>query len=205
MVNCMVDFFSIKLQEEMLRDLFFKYKINLNIDRRKMFLKNAKINPHFDYETFGTLNSINLIYLSYVEDEDVTDCMDYGFNNVDFAVRKRLYDGFTEIKGTASAVFREQKKEKGSNVYSEEYHTLPVNKLNSENEKQMFGIVSSDNFEIDKRFIETDIKYISEIVFNKNAVMIKVPIYAGYNYMFFCNDSLLDNISVLCTELWRKK
>lgn len=201
----MIDFFSVKLQEEMLRDLFFKYKINLNIDRRKMFLKNAKINPHFDYETFRKYNSLNMIYVSYVEDEDITDCMDYGFNNVNFAVRKRLYDGFTEIKGTANAVFRETKKEKVSDVYSEEYYMVPINKLDSENEKQMIGIVSSDFFEIDKRFIEMDIKYISEIVLNQNIVMIKVPIYSGYNYIFFCDDSFFDNVIKMCNDFLEKQ
>lgn len=192
---------------------FKKLNYNISFERRKMFLKDGKKNPYFNSAAFDEMINYNLLYISYIEDsndEDI-DCMSFGFNQLDFKIRKKIYKIFLCDNYTATAMLRIPKdiafNEKDSKkICTDEYFKYHVSALDivcSKLEEYLTGIVYSDHICLsmfEQKFTD-DIVYINNIMKNSEMFLLKTPRYSGYDYVVFFSDNICYRLSEICITI----
>lgn len=183
---------------------FKEFGLNISLNRRKMFLKNGKLNPHFDLEKFKGNTDYNLLYISYEEDGE-SDCLSVGFNCCDVSERLKIYEFFLHKKELCCvylmAVPEYEKYSCSKNViklYSSgsfDYFACFA-ALNGDvsglPEEYISGIIYTENFCSDGLCmpVSGDIEYINAVMRNADIFLLKTPRYAGYNYLIFYSDRI---------------
>ena len=195
---------------------FEKLNFNVSFYGRKMFLKNSKINPHFDSVSFKKNINYNLLYISYIDDCDKKDldCMSFGFEQLDFFVREKIYNFFLFCKCAATALLRipihtPYNEKYTQKIYADEYfeyYASSLDSISSEKEEYLIGIVYS-NYNCLKTFnqkVTNDIRYINNVMENADVFLLKTSRYSGYDYIIYYSDNVYDKISEVCIDIERK-
>jgi len=184
----------------------------ISFKKRKMFLKNGKRNPNFDVAAFEKMVNYNLLYISYVEDDEDIDCMSFGFNLLDFNIRMKIYKMFLHDNITATAMLRIPNEiafnEKDSKkVCMDEYFKYYVSALDSISSKlekyYLTSIIYSDQIclsSFKQRFTD-DIVYINNVMKNSEMFLLKTPHYSGYDYVVFYSDNACCRLLEICTDI----
>ncbi len=192
---------------------FKKLNYNISFERRKMFLKDGKKNPYFNFAEFEKMIDYNLLYISYIEDcddEDI-DCMSFGFNQLDFNIREKIYKMFLYDNFTATAILRIPEEIKFNEngckkLCTDEYFKYYVSALdivNNKIEDYLIGIIYSDHVCLsmfDHKFTD-DIVYINNVMKNSEMFLLKTPHYSGYDYVVFYSDNACCRLSEVCSEI----
>lgn len=182
----------------------------ISFERRKMFLKNGEINPHFDASAFEKTVNYNLLYISYIEDDDDIDCMSFGFGQLEFDVREEIYKMFLYDNCTATALLRISKDiafndKNAEKVFTDEYfdhYITALDTVNGKNEKYLTGIIySDDRLNMSDRGFSDDISCIDTIMKKSEMILLKAPHYGGYDYVVFYSDNSFGIISEVCTGI----
>lgn len=192
---------------------FEKLNFNVSFYGRKMFLKNGKINPHFDSVSFEKNINYNLLYISYIDDcdEKDLDCMSFGFEQLDFSVREKIYNLFLCCNCAATAILRipihiSYNEKYNQKIYTDdyfEYYAASLDSVSSKQEEYLIGIVYSKNSCLKKfnQKVTDDISCINNVMENADIFLLKTSRYSGYDYIIYYSDGVYDKISEVCIDI----
>lgn len=179
---------------------FGEFGFNISLSRRKMFLGNGRINPHFEMDKFKNNTDHDLMYISYSEDGE-NDCLSVGFNCCDISVRLKIYESFLQ-KSLAPVylldvpVYKPYPEKLIKLFPGEDFNYFAAVNADIKNLPEEFisGIIYTDNFSTDGFYkpVSCDIDYVNTVMKNADIFLLKTPRYGGYNYVIFFSEAQKD-------------